>query len=94
LKKKLLKWYLNLIFCAGTKTCTIRFAEYSSDYYDSIVVVEKKRHEQPPHAEMTGTPSFNDVRRKKSFLWRAMRRIFPTVLNKALQILRLKGYSY
>jgi hypothetical protein len=33
----------------------------SITYYDSVIVIEKRRKEVPPHAETTGNPSFEEV---------------------------------
>lgn len=61
----------------------------SIHYYDSIVVVEKRKREKP-HSETIGNPSFTVEPTKRSKGAR-MKRDIKKGINKLLQYFRLKG---
>jgi hypothetical protein len=65
----------------------------SIHYYDSIVVIEKKRREQPPYAEQTGVASFTDIPPKNNF-YKKIKRRFNKYINCFLRIMRMKGWDY
>jgi hypothetical protein len=61
----------------------------SITYYDSVIVIEKKRKYNPPHAEQTGNPSFENALRTQK-LYRIKYRFLRTI-NSMLRFLGIKG---
>jgi len=64
----------------------------SIHYYDSMIVIEKARRSAPT-SEMTGVRIFEHEPRKEDAL-SLTKEFCSKVINKILQILRLKGFSY
>jgi hypothetical protein len=64
----------------------------SITYYDSVIVIKKKRKNNPPHAEQTGNPSFENTPRTplQEKLYRIKYR-FLRVINSTLRFLKIKG---
>jgi 23S rRNA U2552 (ribose-2'-O)-methylase RlmE/FtsJ len=70
----------------------------SITYYDSVIVIEKKKREEPPHAEKTGNPSFEGLSQTslqeklspfKGKLFKIKRKVLR-VINLMLQRLGIK----
>jgi len=64
----------------------------SLHYYDSIIVIEKKKHDSPPTVESTGTPSFPDESALTT--WRKIRHFLFVSINLVLRFFRIKGWSW
>ncbi len=67
---------------------------YSIHYYDSIIVLEKRKI-SPPYHEMTGIPSFrHDPGSITKRILRRMSSIILTVINGVLRFFRLPGFIW
>lgn len=65
---------------------------FSAHFYDSIVVLEKRRME-PPYAIKTGNPSFDTSNEKPSLFSRMKTRLL-SILNRLLMALRLPSIGF
>jgi len=68
----------------------------SIHYYDSIIVIEKRKKEKP-YTEMTGKRLFQDNNQKKVGVSRAKERIkikLIKTINKFLRFFGLRGFSW
>lgn len=67
----------------------------SIHYYDSVIVIEKRK-KKPPFHEKTGTASFDNFSPKKTLpqkVFKKMKFISFTVINKILRFFRLPGFQ-
>jgi hypothetical protein len=62
----------------------------SITYYDSVIVIEKKRKDNPPHAEQTGNPSFENAPRTPLHPLREKLYRFLRGINFMLRFLKIK----
>jgi hypothetical protein len=64
----------------------------SITYYSGVIVIEKRRKDNPPHAEQTGNPSFETASRThlQEKLYKIKYR-FIRAINLTLRFLRIKG---
>jgi hypothetical protein len=64
----------------------------SITYYDSVIVIEKRRKDNPPYAEKTGNPSFEDAPRTplQGKLYR-IKYGFLRMINLMLRFFGIKG---
>ena len=68
----------------------------SIHYYDSVIVIEKRKKE-PPFHEKTGTISFDNFYPKRTLpqkVYKKLRFISLTVINKILRFFRLSGFIW
>jgi SAM-dependent methyltransferase len=64
----------------------------SISYYDSVIVIEKRRKDNPSHEEQTGYPSFETVVRTPSQeIWHRIKYRFSRLMNLTRCFLGIKG---
>jgi hypothetical protein len=65
----------------------------SIHYYDSILVIEKKKREKP-FSEITGKRSFQNTAKKESKVYKKMTRFLLKNTNQLLRFFRLPGFIW
>jgi hypothetical protein len=88
--------YINAYHIKQKKSLSVNEFTRSADsihYYDSVIVIEKKRRDEPPHAEQMGKPSFSiepspspSIEKIKNFVY--------FLINFVLRFFRIKGFSW
>jgi hypothetical protein len=63
----------------------------SITYYDSVIVIEKRRKDNPPYEEETGNPSFEtEIRALSQKIWPRINYRFFRLINLTFRFLRIK----
>jgi hypothetical protein len=86
---------LNAYHSSQNKYFGIKVNEFTKSvdsihYYDSIIVIEKKRREQPPHSEQTGVVIFTGIPSDNNF-YQKIKRWIGRYIYYFLCLIRIRG---